>query len=392
MNETYFNNLISNKSNLQGIIMVGSRLKIGQNSYEIQELNFEEYFRNNMFINASLDKLTPLELFSILKTEDIALQQQKVAGKNELEVIQETNPLIKNIGYITKKDEFGINRNYVHYVDEQGMDHVLYQYAPGDVLRVYQELLATQGATITEKDLFHALNRKMKNVGLDSLENLQNPSETFSSALESLNRDAGSSRVKGNEEHQMAVVDNEVYMYQKDNHGNLIRTKHALNQEEESFSQEQTQDAVVEEEPQHDEEVIFISEEKFYQLIMFEGTLTEEEQKQVDLFYGFLSDVMMYQDYLSEESKMFLERYKTFIMQFQLQSNEQPLSSKEEEILNKYLELCEKKKTEELSQEKANVLQRKLVNPKTTGSFLGSAIVLCAILLGIVLAWVMMKS
>ena len=390
MNEIYFNNLVRGYPNLQGIVIGGNQLKLGDSTYEIKELNLEEYFKNNMFINASLDKITSQELFSILKTEDVSLQQQKMASKNELEVIQEVNPLIKNIGYITKKDEFGIDRNYVHYVDEQGVDHVLYQYAPGDVLRTYQELLSTQGATITEKDLFDALNRKMKNVGLDALENLQNPSESFSSALKSLDQGAGAARVRGNEEHQMAVVDNDVYMYQKDDQGNLIRTKYSLNQEGESFTQEQTQDAIVEKE-QTDEEVIFISEEKFYELIMVEKSLSEEEQKQVDLFYGFLSDVMLYQDYLSEESKGFWRRYESFIIQIQLKSNEQSLSSKEEEILNKYNELCEKKRTEELSQEKANGLQRKLVNPKTTGSFLGVAIVLCCILLGIVIAWVMMK-
>ena len=390
MNEIYFNNLVRGYPNLQGIVIGGNQLKLGDSTYEIKELNLEEYFKNNMFINVSLDKITSQELFSILKTEDVSLQQQKMASKNELEVIQEVNPLIKNIGYITKKDEFGIDRNYVHYVDEQGVDHVLYQYAPGDVLRTYQELLSTQGATITEKDLFDALNRKMKNVGLDALENLQNPSESFSSALKSLDQGAGAARVRGNEEHQMAVVDNDVYMYQKDDQGNLIRTKYSLNQEGESFTQEQTQDAIVEKE-QTDEEVIFISEEKFYELIMVEKSLSEEEQKQVDLFYGFLSDVMLYQDYLSEESKGFWRRYESFIIQIQLKSNEQSLSSKEEEILNKYNELCEKKRTEELSQEKANGLQRKLVNPKTTGSFLGVAIVLCCILLGIVIAWVMMK-
>ena len=391
MNETYLNHFLLAYPNLQGITMRGNELIYNQESFQIQCLNVEEYLKGNMYIAASLKTMTPQDFFSILKVEEMARQSEKLENQNELQAIQETSPTIKNIGIIKRKDEYGTERTYVHYVDEMGKDHILYQYAPGDVLRTYQELLASLGSSITEKDLFDALKRKMLNVGIDSLENIENAPEEFSSAMDRLNRRTGSFEVKGNAEHQVAVGENnDVYMYEKDGHGNYIHTKYSLNQGEESSFENQDSE-LQEEEPEKKEEVIFITEQQFYEYIFSEKSLGEEEQQQVDLFYGFLSDVMLYKDYLSEEAKGYLNRYEGVMYQLQIKSNEASLSSQEERVLQKYEEMQEKIKNQELSSEKVNSIQRKLVLPNRDGSFLGVIIVVLTIFLGIVLTFILMK-
>ena len=100
---------------------------------------------------------------------------------------------------------------------------------------------------------------------------------------------------------------------------------------------------------------------------------------------------MLYKDYLSEEAKGYLNRYEGVMYQLQIKSNEASLSSQEERVLQKYEEMQEKIKNQELSSEKVNSIQRKLVLPNRDGSFLGVIIVVLTIFLGIVLTFILMK-
>ncbi len=389
MNGAFFNQLVSQYPKLQGMKMEGNTLICNQSVYSIESLDVEKYLRENIYLNSSFDKIEANDLFNILKVEDIAKKNEKLESEEELDAIKSTNPVIKNIGYIQKKDEIGVMRTYIHYVDEFDKDHILYQYAPGDVLEVYKDLLSKKQASVTEKDLFEALNEKMKNVELTSLYNMHNLGEKYSKEMEEHNKKYGDSYALGNEEHNIIVTDHQVYTLQQDEEGNLKKEGHSIVQE--SSGLEEDEKAEIKEEQQNEvEEILFITETQFYEYIFQEKELSEGEQRQVNLFYAFLFDVMVYNDYLSDEAKSYLDRYNNMAMQLQAREGETSLSAKEEEVLSKYYELIEKKESQEITKDKIHEKVRTLKMPDR-GYSLGSVIVILTILAGIVLAWYIIK-
>ena len=122
--------------------------------------------------------------------------------------------------------------------------------------------------------------------------------------------------------------------------------------------------------------------------------LTEEQRKSVELYYGYLGDLILYEDYLLPELKQILNDYRRYVYELQFgevpEGQERMINNKQQEAVDKSYELEQKAaeiQQEELTEEKVKdgvkklELMRPVNNYGNTGSI--SIIQVLAIIIGV---------
>ena len=337
--------------------------------YEGKKIDLKDISLKEILDRDSVTVLEEENLVHLIEIEKMA----KETLENEqtmLEKAKESNPVIKNLALI-ELEKNGQIKKYVHYIDEHDRDHILYNYVPTDVLSIYKNLLQTQNGIVTEHDLYSALERKMKDVNLEVSYASSSLNEEFAQEIkhheEEINRKG--SYAKKNDEHEILVSNHKIYSTYKDEEGNLHRsTNEMINNNETNVAVENTkQENIYQEEMNEEEKVLFISEREFYILLSLDRKRTEEEEKQVELYYAFLYDIMTYQNYLSEEVLMFLNHYNQYLNQLQLLADMRDgrsLNENEQNALFKRNELYEKLESQDRNYNKDNILKLTKTLPK----------------------------
>lgn len=319
-----------------------------QNHYlDFNGFSVENFLTQNSKFVTDIGVLTPEAIFHIL---DIHVKENKMRQQqlNEVESFEQLKPLspeIKDIRLIQKKDERGLDKTYIYYIDQYGVNHILYKYAPTDILQVYRNLLLEKKGAITEKDLFEALERKMKNVSLETLDQASKVKESSESHINQL-KDAEFQHMTrqnafGNQEHDLYVNgDGEILSYHQKENGDMEREEHSGGHfvSESSTELEQTTTSM---ETEVTQVVSFISFNEYENFILTHAFLTEEEQKKVELFENFLFDLIVYQEYLSPNLQQILFRYYHLMETVAVNSNLSQVSS---DALTRFYDMKERSK------------------------------------------------
>lgn len=376
MNEYVFKQV---KENYPNINVVNNELIYNGKRIDLSKLSLQE-----IFSRPNVKTLEESNFVHLIELEVLA--QEKIQEEQEaLQKLSENNPTIKNIALVSLEHN-GTMKKYVHYIDDKGTDHILYNFLPADVLSVYKDLLETNGGKVTEKDLYDALERKMYEVNLEASYKAGEKTEQFDQEIayheNSVNQKG--SYAKKNDEHELLVSNHKIYSTYKDDDGNLHRNTSSMSDNQGDLSKEEKTSSLVKEE-QEESMVLSLSEKEFYELLSLDRAYTEEEMLELNLYYAFLYDIMVYQDYVSEDVLLFLNHYNQVMEAFKLMEQSRVLNENQQAALQKRTEMYEKLETQDRTFNKEAVLRLTKTLPKA-GYITSGMIVFITAFLGYLLA------
>lgn len=352
--------------------MSGKYLIYNGETVDISEFNINDLLGGDNAFSSSLDGLSSEDIFRIIRLHAVFLHSKKKDilnkennNEEKLEAIKEENPLMRSISIVKKVDGV-ITTEYFNIVDSNGEDHLFVNDRNVDIFRIYEGLKGRSNGNVTPDELIEAINRRLYRINLENARNLSESdevSEDFSNKMEQVNdpyKSNKSVRIYGNENNDVAIVaddrdvqKHEVVTFSKNEFGDLVTETHHQNVEDGNTTTDNNETATVTDsqeeqvKPKEEDEIVerLISEEKFYGLLNSEFDLTEEERKSVNLFYGYLGDLVLYEAYLLPELMDILNRFRSYVYKLQYERDEAV------EINNKQKEAIEKSNEFELKRD-----------------------------------------
>ena len=369
-----------------GITLDDKMLKYKNEEVDISSFNINDLLSDpNSHFAASLDTLSPEDVFKIIRLHATLLGGSKTItrgpekddeSKKKIEVIKQENPLMRNISVVKKNDD-GIKREYINIVASDGKDHLFPNDRNVNIFDIYELLKLQNGGTVTPDELIAAVYRKLYDVKLDTAENLmdkETTSEDFANKLGRVNepyKNDKTTDVVASEEHDIAIIadktdpgNHRVVTFDQNEFGDLVVNEHDQNVAgTDIISRNSTNSTVVASSAGIDEtvesnneifekdeeriEALLITTQEFYDLLNSPESLSEEQTASVNLYYGYLGDLIIYEDYLVEELRKMLQDFRAYVYELEYGDVHVPLNEKQRGAITK---LEEMEKVDELSQ------------------------------------------
>ena len=381
-------------NNFNGLFIDANMLVFENEHVDISEFNINDLLTGDSMFASSLSILRPIDIFKIIKvhalglSSDLTLQEQKQerSSAQKLEEIKRENPLMKNIMIVTKDNGVSVSE-YFNIVDSNGIDHIFFNDRKTDIFNIYAILQATHPETdVTPDELITAINRKLYEIRMASSDELgkDNESEDYQNKINILaneHKDNKSIRVKGNEEHGINLVTDtndldahQVITYDQNRYGDVVALKHNQNvdstitsakesndiQNENTVNKNTNEEIIVNDNKK--EEIVgkLIPLAKFYDLLNSGKQYTEEDRKNVNMYYSFFGDLIIYEDFLLPELRNVLYEFRNYVLKLQINEDEVTLNSNQVEACDKLNELEQKKAmihTDDPNKAKDNVMK-----------------------------------
>lgn len=413
----------------QDIIITGNKIIFNNESLDISSVNLYDVLTNEN-ISASLGTLKSEDIFKIIKI-NVTLknslndsknnksekEENKKDNKSNLEKLKRIDSTMNNISIVTKVND-GVKEEYFNIVDSDGQNHLFNNRYNIDIVEFYSFLKTKYGDnSLTPETLIFEVKSRLPEISLEKSSNIidnDNHGEDFQNTIGLLDekyKDNKLKSIQGNEETGISIVSDvndpnnrEIYTYERNKYGDLVSVEHNQNRNENIVNDEQVKEvnedsneSEIIEEKKNNIEVTLIPEQRFYAYLASSQEFDDLQRNQVNLYYSFFADCMLYQDYLETEIVEMLRRFENYIWSIAQEGNE--LTIHQTEAIQKYQEMAEQKeKKENISNEMVveNVKELKLVydNRNQNAAFvstlevvwiiIGVAIILTAITLYII--------
>ena len=374
-------------TSFDGITLEENMLKYNGEEVDISEFNINDLLTDNNNFAASLGSLSPEDVFKIIRLHATLLgntntvtkgkEKDEDESQKKIETIKQENPLMRNISIVKKNDQ-GIKREYINIVDSTGKDHLFPNDRNVNVFDIYDLLKLQHGDNVTPDQLIEAVYRKLYDVRLNTAENLmdkESTSEEFANKLERVNepyKHDKNTGVVASEEHDIAIIadkddpgNHRVVTFDQNEFGDLLVNQHDQNVVgTDTISRTTTETSLVGSESGVDEtvdsnnevfekdeeqiEALLIQTQEFYDLLNSPEQLTEEQRNSVNLYYGYLGDLIIYEDYLVPELRKMLLDFRAYVYELQYGDVHVPLNEKQREAITK---LEEMEQVDELDQD-----------------------------------------
>ena len=384
----------------------GNYLVYNGEKTDISRFNINDLLSGETNFAASLSVLSSEDIFKIIRLHALhleSLSNNKIDNnESKIEVIKKENPLMKNISIVTRNID-GYEDEYINIVDSTGEDHLFKNDRDINVFDIYNILrVKNPGRDVTPDELISEINRKLYEVRMQESSTLLDSSATSEDFDNKITRVADpykndkSTRVYGNEENDIAIVrdlddstNHDVITFDQNEFGDLIVQNHEQNVvgtdtsiksdttiEETSFesgtNEEENTESEVFEKDEEEVVALLISSQEFYDLLNSNDELTEEQRKSIDLYYAYLGDLVLYEDYLLPELKQILNQFRSYVYELQYgevaEDSLKQINKKQQEAIDKSIAMEEKAaltNQEELTEDKIkdSVKKLELVKP-----------------------------
>ncbi len=400
----------------------GNNLIYSGQSVDISKFNINDLMGMDNQFGSSLSVLSSEDIFRIIRLHSVMLSSKKVEEKQEslsdkIEVIKQENPLMKNISVVSSNGQGG-HREFINIVDSTGRDHLFENDRNVNIFAIYDILkYQNPGRAITPDELCNAISRKLHSIELENAENLVNrytTSEDFANKMQRVNapyKDDKMYSVMGNQEYDIALVadhsspeGHRIVTFDKNQYGDLVVENHEQNvsgvdtssvngeiQENIGFENQignSMSEISITQESKKEEIERLISPAEFYRLLNSEAELTQNQRNSVNLYYAYLGDLIIYEDYLMPELREMLNQFRGYVYDLEYGEHEKEINNKQQEAINKNRELEEKKslsenKDNDLEKAKDNVKRLELLYPGSDNTGSVSTIQVIAFIVGI---------
>lgn len=349
MNDFLLKEMKKLNSNLSSINYDANTNTISYMSYSVSLNDFSlgEIYNDYSQLKSDIEVIEPKDLYNIIYLNVMIKEKDKANNIDEnkdSDVIKKVSPNITNVNLITKKIEFGEEKQYVYITTSSNEQHILYDYAPKDVLEVFKDLVSKNNSNITEDELYEELKRKMQDLPLidsldaqtrndvnDSFKNKISNMEKYGSAY--ANNDG--SRVLGNSEHDIYIQNKQVVTFNSTDQGDIIREEHeganlvdGSNNKDISQYNGFNEDGILE---ININSLIDVS--NYIKMIDSPYELNAEDNKKVEFFEAFVSDLYVYKTYLGPTATSLWNEYEHYII---VTSTLEKLNNKQENAISNY--------------------------------------------------------
>ena len=342
---------------MRGLTADGNMLVLGDNKVDISQFDISSLMNGvNPFMD-SLSELAPEDVFKIIRLHALGgsaltgefpgMDNGKKTDEEKLEEIKKENPLMKNVTVVNKPTEYGV-RQYFNIVDSTGKDNLFFNDMNIDIFGLYEMLKLRKGnQDVTPEELIEAVRRKLYDVDLmnkDQSESDKVKDEFRNKMLyqNELYKGDKSVSVYGNQEHDITLInddrsveDHQVLTYENNEYGDVVATTHNQNVSGEQVVNGQgtqvsssttvtspdadNKDTMeVEEDSEKEKEVNLIPIEQFYYILDTGTEMDQDMRNSMDLWYAFLEDLILYEDFLNEDLKEVLKQYREYVTMLQL--------------------------------------------------------------------------
>lgn len=354
----------------KGLRIEGEYLVFGRESCNISKFNIYDLVNGSTSFSANLDSLTAEDVFKIIRLHTLSLES-KDKNEEKLNIIKRENPLLRNVTIVPRNKKTG-KEEIINIVDSNGKDNMFVNTYRIDFFEVYESVKAKNGSKeVRPEDLIAEVNRRIHRVDLESsrdLEERSNASSDYENKIRRVNEpytDSNSVRVYGNEDLDVALVADErnndkhdVVTFDHNEFGDTVAESHKQDIESkdtitkteskttiETETKEVSEKEDIKIEDDVDEDVIhLISSQEFYDLLNSNVELNSEQRQNVETYYAFLGDLMLYEEYLLPELMGILNTFRSYILDLnvRLEDAEAVLTINQNEAVLKATELEEK--------------------------------------------------
>lgn len=380
--QTLYNLYEQFPESFSGLKLEGNNLVYKGEAVDISNFNINDLLTPETDFYSSLSVLSSEDIFKIIRLHAIKLdslmqRDEKSKSDKRVEIIKSENPLMKNISIVVRNNN-GLSEEFLNIVDSTGRDHLFRNDRDVDIFDIYESLKYRNiGHDITPDELVDAINRKLYQVQLKDARTIMDSStvsEQFANKIDLVNRpykDDKMHTVYGNEDNDIAIVadnaggEHKVVTFDHNQYGDLVMQNHGQNvagsdtslvnngtAQDVEFESNVNSNTEFEVQQETNDEIMarLITPEEFYRLISSSEDLSEKQRKDVDLYYAYIGDLMIYEDYLLSELRQMLNEFRAFVYDLEYGDHEEDLNQNQQEAIDKNHEL-EEKKTQYISPE-----------------------------------------
>lgn len=350
-----------NELRIEGNYLVYRDLKT-----DISEFNIERLVNENSSFAASISVLSSEDIFKIVRLHSEMItstlemdSKNNASNKERMEVIKQENPLMRNINVISRIKD-GYTEEFVVIVDSMGVSNVFKNDYNVNIFDIYESLKYSHvDRDVTPDELVDAINRRLHRIRLDGVDQFidkDTVTEDFENKMDKVNnpyKDDKMYRVLGNQENDIAVVqdlhdgtNNSLVTFDNNEFGELMVESHNQNTngDASTYQGDNSENSTISLEDDIKKDVVarLITTREFYDLLDSDSELTPEQRNNVDLYYAYLGDLIMYEDYLLDELKAILNSFRAYVDGLENMEPES-LNGKQKEAIDKNVELTLKK-------------------------------------------------
>lgn len=372
--QTLYNLYEQFPESFKGLSLEGNDLIYKNERIDISNFNINDLLTSEISFSSSLSVLAPEDIFKIIRLHALKINSDiknnsQSETKKKVEIIKSENPLMKNISIVTRTRN-QITEEFINIVDSNGKDHLFKNDRNIDLFAIYEALKLQSGNTVTPDELIAAINRKLHEIQLEDSRDLNSRSTTREDFINKINtvstpyKDDLKHKVYGSEDYDIAVVadelsnDHRIVTFDQNQHGDLVVENHSQNvagsdttlvtdsqSQNIDFDQTVSNTTSVEVKASQEKEVTarLLTHDEFAALINSPSNLSETERRDVDLYYAYIGDLIIYEDYLLPELQNMLNQFRSLVYEMEYSDSEKELNEKQQELIDKNKELEEKK-------------------------------------------------
>ncbi len=372
---------------LLGEIQVqGTQLIYQGNVLDLKNLNINYFLEQNPNFIRDLPNMTPEAVFNIIKIHATYANGEKEQKEKKAKEYIETTPILKQFSIVKRTDNERVEHSYIHYIDNNGVNHIIAGLSYEDLLLAYKELILSESMVKTDKEVFEILKTKGQEIKLEDINEAKqrvDVSESHINNLQKLDSDNNkamemSINIVGNEDHNIYINNGHVVTIDQERNGTAVLEKHDTTTGPE--------DSVV-----IQDKIELITFNEYVKIIMNKETLSGEEKDKVDNYEAFLFDVITYKDYLTPELQ---EIYQKWMDLYQKLYYTPVMTPVIEETLKNYASMQERSNNVEITNAREEVMKLSRKNPDRSRTGYVSVIVyiFLTILVGAVIASLVLIS
>lgn len=349
--------------------------------YQDKRVNISKFSIEYLFIYGVLNDNNIMELNSsdifrlvrlyILSDQDAIVDEKNNDSKNnqeQLETLKEKSPLLKRIS-IAYRYENNIPVEYINIVSDNGYDYLFLNDRHFKISDLYE--LINSNSNLTADDIISLMTQKLPQVPLKIAGRIIDNSQTNETYLDKIKpideqyKDDKTISVLGNEEHDIVIVSDKT---NPNNHQAITFSINELgNIEAQGYKNEEKLKA----DTTASQEIYLIPLANFYDLINSNIEYNEEQRISVNNYYEYFSDLLTYQDYLTEDLSQVLINHKIYINNLiTYQENGNPLTNNQNEAVKVFLEAQNRSNNLSSGVNKANVQRLTLKYNNGNGNIL----------------------
>lgn len=360
-----------NDLTIDGDYLVYQDKRVNISNFSIEYLFIYGVLNDNNIMELNSSDIFRLVRLYVLSNQDTVVDEKNNDSKNnqeQLEVLKEKSPLLKRIN-IAYRYENNIPIEYINIVSDSGYDYLFLNDRHFKISDLYE--LINSNNNLTADDIISIMTQKLPQVPLKIAGRIIDDSQTNEAYLDKIKpideqyKDDKTISVLGNEEHDIVIVSD------KTNPNNHRAVTFSINDLGNIEAQGYQNEEKLKTDTTVSQEIYLIPLTNFYDLINSNIEYNEEQRISVNNYYEYFSDLLTYQDYLTEDLNQVLINHKIYINNLiTYQENGNPLTNNQNEAVKVFLEAQNRSNNLSSGVNKANVQRLTLKYKNGNGNIL----------------------